>query len=130
MSDYAVDDLALQVRLVDDVEVDDADRADAGRGQVQQRRRTEPAGADHQHPRVFQPLLPVDAQVGNDQVPAVAGDLVAGQLGGGSTSGGNDVDTECLLVSLAPDFARIRYIHHSSCPLTTATPRSTADGVA
>ena len=43
-----VDDLALQVRLVDRVEVDDAQRADAGRRQVQQRRRAEPACPHHQ----------------------------------------------------------------------------------
>ena len=34
----AVDDLALQVGLVDHVELDDAEGADPGGGQVQQRR--------------------------------------------------------------------------------------------
>ena len=76
-----MDDLALQIRLLDDVVVDDADRADAGRGQVQQRGCAETPRADHQHPRVLQPLLPVDTQIGDDEMTAVAGDLVAGQLG-------------------------------------------------
>ena len=46
-----VDDLALQVRVVDDVGVDDAERADAGRGEVERRRRAEAAGADQEHAR-------------------------------------------------------------------------------
>ena len=43
-----VEDLALEVRQVDDVEVDDADRADAGGREVERRRRAETAGADEQ----------------------------------------------------------------------------------
>ena len=78
-----MDDLALQVGLVDLVELDDAERADAGRGQVEQRRAAEAAGADHEHLGVLQPLLPGHPDVGDDQVPAVAADLVDGQLGGG-----------------------------------------------
>ena len=50
--------------------------ADAGRGQVQAQRRTEPAGADQQHAGGLEPLLPVHADFGHDQVPAVAGDFV------------------------------------------------------
>src|SRR5690606_29716901 len=42
----AVDDLALQVRLVDGVELDDAQGAHAGRGEVHQDGRTQAAGAD------------------------------------------------------------------------------------
>ena len=53
----AVDDLALQVGLVDRVELDDAERADAGRGEVEQGGRAEPAGADHEHLGVLEPLL-------------------------------------------------------------------------
>ena len=47
----AVDDLALQVAEVDDVEVDEPQRADAGRGEIQRRGRAQPAGADAQHAR-------------------------------------------------------------------------------
>jgi hypothetical protein len=78
----AVDDLALQVALVDDVEVDDAEGADAGRGQVHQGRRPEAAGTDRQHPGVLEALLPRRGDVRDDQVAAVAHDLCAGQLGG------------------------------------------------
>ena len=45
----AVDDLPLEVGDIDHVEVDDADAADAGRGQVEAERRAEAAGADQQH---------------------------------------------------------------------------------
>ena len=78
----AVDDLALQVRLVDLVELDDADRPDACRGEVHQRRAAEAAGTDHQHLGVLEPLLPGHPDVGDDQVPAVAPHLVDGELGG------------------------------------------------
>ena len=59
-----VDDLALQVGLVDGVELDDAERADTGRGEVHQHRRAEAAGADGEHLGVLQPLLPVHPDVG------------------------------------------------------------------
>ena len=78
----AVDDLPLQVGLVHDVEFDDADGADARGGQVQQGGRTEPTGADHQHPSVLEPFLPVHPEVGDDQVAAVARNLVARQSSG------------------------------------------------
>jgi hypothetical protein len=78
----AVDDLALQVALVDDVEVDDAERADAGGREVHQRRAAEAARADGEHLGVLQALLPVHGDVGDDQVAAVAHDLLAGQLRG------------------------------------------------
>ena len=74
-----VDDLTLQVGLVDGVELDDAESADAGGGEVHQRRRAEPARADAQHAGVLESLLPGHADVGDDQVAAVAAHLVDGQ---------------------------------------------------
>ena len=44
-----VEDLALQVRGVDRVGVDDAERADAGRGEVERRGAAEPARAEEKH---------------------------------------------------------------------------------
>ena len=61
-----VDDLALQVRLVDDVGVDDPERADAGRGEVERRRRSQAAGTDEKDARVEQALLPLLADLGNE----------------------------------------------------------------
>ena len=77
---HAVDHLALQVGLVDHVEVDDAEGAHAGGGQVEQSGRAEPAGPDDQHLRVLEPLLPGHPDVRDDQVAAVAGDLLDRQL--------------------------------------------------
>jgi hypothetical protein len=79
----AIDSLALQVGLVDLVELRDPERADAGRGQVEQGRAAEAAGADDEHLGVLQPLLAAHPDVGDDQVPAVAADLVDAQLGRG-----------------------------------------------
>ena len=67
-----VDHLALQVREVDVVVVDDPERADAGGGEVQRGRRAEPAGAEQQHLRVEQLLLALDADLGQQQVARVA----------------------------------------------------------
>ena len=59
-----VDDLALQVGEVDDVVVDDAERADAGGGEVERGRRAEAAGAEQQHLGVEQLLLALGADLG------------------------------------------------------------------
>ena len=65
--------LALEVRLVDGVVVDDAEPSDSGRRQVERRGRAQSAGADEQHLRVEQPLLAAHADLGDQQVAAVAG---------------------------------------------------------
>jgi len=52
---------------------------DASGGQVEQRRGAQPTRADDQHPCVLQALLPVDAEVRDDQVAAVARHLFARQ---------------------------------------------------
>ena len=64
-----VDDLALEVGQVDDVEVDHADRANARGRQVEGRRRTETARADQERLRVQQLLLPLGADLGDEEVP-------------------------------------------------------------
>ena len=74
-----VDDLALEVADVDDVEVDDADRPDARRGEVERGRRAEAAGADEQRLRAEELGLAVRADLGDQQVAAVALLLLGGQ---------------------------------------------------
>ena len=59
-----VQDLALQVREIDDVVVDETDRADSGGCQIESRRRAEPARADQQHLGVEQLRLPGFAHLG------------------------------------------------------------------
>ena len=68
--------LALEVRGVDDVHVDDPDRADAGRGEVEGRRRAQPARAEQEDLRVEQPELALLADLGQQQVALVAVALV------------------------------------------------------
>ena len=71
-----VDDLALQVGVVHDIEVHDAERAHAGRAQIQRQGRTQSARADAEHPRGFQLELPFHADLGHDQVARVAQNFV------------------------------------------------------
>ncbi len=67
-----VEDLALEVGEVDDVEVDDADRSDAGGREIEGGRAAETAGADQQRLRLEQPGLAGGADLRDEQVPAVA----------------------------------------------------------
>ncbi|MOA56468.1 hypothetical protein D3C78_1804560 [compost metagenome] len=52
---------------------------DAGRGQVQRHRRAETAEADDQHATVLQPQLPVDVDLRQEDLPAVAQQFVVTQ---------------------------------------------------
>ena len=74
-----VDHLALQVRQIDLVVVDDAKRSDARGGEIQGRRRAQAAGAQQQHLCVEQLLLAFGADLGQQQVARVALALLGGQ---------------------------------------------------
>ena len=75
-------DLALEIVEAHAVAVDDADLADAGRGKIENERRAEPAGADHQHARGFQLLLALAADLLQHQLALVAGDFLGGEHDG------------------------------------------------
>ena len=77
----AVQDLALEVARFDDVEVDQAERSDAGGRQIECERRSESAGADQQDARLLEPALAVDAQIGKDEVAAVSSQFFVAELG-------------------------------------------------
>ncbi len=68
----AVQHLPLQVAEIDHVEIDQADAANPCGGEVQPERRAESAGADEQHAGRLEPFLPVHADFGHDEMPAVA----------------------------------------------------------
>jgi hypothetical protein len=53
-----MDDLPLEVGLVDDVRVDDAECPDAGSGEVERRGRAETARTNEQDTRIEEALLP------------------------------------------------------------------------
>ncbi len=74
-----VDHLALEVGDVDHVVVDDAERADAGRGEVERGRRAEAAGAEQQHLGVEQLELALDADLREQDVARVALALLGGE---------------------------------------------------
>ena len=74
-----VQNLPLQVAEIDDVEVDEAEGADAGGGEVHRDRGSESAGADAEHLRGLQLPLTVDADLRHDEMPRVALHLVVGQ---------------------------------------------------
>ena len=77
----AVNDLPLQVAEIDHVEIDEADAADAGRGEVEAERRAEAAGADEQHAAMaLSRFCPSSADLRHDEVPAVAGDFLLRQI--------------------------------------------------
>ena len=78
-----VDHLALQVGGVDDVVVDEAERADPGGGEVERGRRAEAAGADQQHLRVQHLQLALDPDLGKQGVARVAVALLGGHPLGG-----------------------------------------------
>ena len=61
-------DLALQVRVVDDVGIDDAERADTRRREIERRGRAEASGADQEDARVEQLLLSDLADLRNQDV--------------------------------------------------------------
>ena len=70
-----VQDLALQVGEADPVVVDDGEGADAGGGEVEERRAAKAAGADNEHARGLEALLTGAADLVQHDVAGVAGEL-------------------------------------------------------
>jgi hypothetical protein len=75
-----MDDLTLQVGLVDHIEVDDSQRPHAAAARYSKAGEPSPARTDTQHAGVLEPPLSGLADIGNDQVPGVAPDLIHGQI--------------------------------------------------
>jgi hypothetical protein len=67
----AVKDLSMKVGCVDAVEIDETDRADAGRGEIEGDRRSEAAGADDQNCGVPEFLLSFRTDLRKDDLPRV-----------------------------------------------------------
>ena len=76
-----MDDLPLQVRQRDHVVVDDAERADAGGGEIKEHRRAKPAGADHQHARAAERGLSGAAHFAQHDMARVAFEFVGAEHG-------------------------------------------------
>src|SRR4029079_1319036 len=71
-----VQQLSLKIAEIDDVEVDDADASNTRGGEVHRGRGPEPAGADAAHATSLETPLPVHADLGHEQVAAVALDFL------------------------------------------------------
>jgi hypothetical protein len=67
-----VNDLALQIRQRHDIVIDNAERADAGGGEIKQNRRAEAAGANDQHARGFELGLAGAADLAQHNVARIA----------------------------------------------------------
>jgi len=76
----AIEDLPLQVGEIDLVGVGQRQPADARRGEIEGCRAAEAAGADDERGCRAQPFLPLDADLGEQDVPAVAEELLVVQL--------------------------------------------------
>jgi len=68
-------DLALEIREVDDVEINETDVADARGGEIEAKRRAEAAGADEKGFGAFEFELTFHAHLRHDEVAAVAEDF-------------------------------------------------------
>ena len=75
-----VNDLALEVGERNRVVIDDPERPYAGRREILDERSAQPAGADDQHPRRLQPLLPGPADIGKHDMARIALDLIGRQV--------------------------------------------------
>jgi hypothetical protein len=75
-----VNDLALQVGQVDVVVIAEREPPDAGRSEVERDRRAEPACADDEGMCGEQPLLAFDADLGQQDVAAVAQQLLVAEV--------------------------------------------------
>ena len=80
-SGAVMNDLALQVGQVNAVKVGQVQFADTGSSQVQRDRRAKPAQADNQHTTVFQLQLAVDIDLLQQDLSAIAQQLLVGQHG-------------------------------------------------
>ena len=71
-----MNNLALQVGVVHDIEIDETESAYAGGGEIERHRRAQASGADAEHARGFQLLLTLHAHLGHDEMAGVAQDFV------------------------------------------------------
>ncbi|GAC1505253.1 MAG: hypothetical protein NVS1B3_03220 [Candidatus Dormibacteraceae bacterium] len=78
-----VEELALEVGGVDDVEVDDAEPPDTGGGQIHGGGRSEAPGPEEEDARVKELALAGATDLGEDEVTGVPGDLIWGETPGG-----------------------------------------------
>ena len=80
-----VNDLALKVGEIDNVEIDHTERAYARSREIQSQRRTESTRAHAKNLRSFQLELPIHADFGHDQVARIAENFIIAKRGSGAS---------------------------------------------
>ena len=91
-----VHDLPLQIVERNPVVVDDAERADARRGQVHEHGRPEPTRTDHENPGGLDLLLALAAHLAQHEMPLVALDFFRRE----SHAGASDASTGTSLTQM------------------------------
>ena len=76
--------LALQIREIDPIEIDQSDRAHSRGREIKRGRRTEPARADAQDARGFDPALPGCVNFRHDQMPRITREFVGAAISPGA----------------------------------------------
>jgi hypothetical protein len=71
-----MENLALEIGIINRVEINDADLADARRGEVHGNGRAQPACANAQDAGGFDPFLAGQTHFGQNQVPGVPADFL------------------------------------------------------
>jgi hypothetical protein len=71
-----MEDLALEIRIINRVEIDDANLANARRGEVHGNGRAQPARANAQDAGGLDPFLAGQPHFGQNQVPRIPADFV------------------------------------------------------
>ena len=103
----------MQVRERHRVVVDDTERADAGRRKVEQDRRAEPAGADHEDPRALERVLARATDSAQHDLPGIALDFFAREA---------HLTVEFHTAARARDSRKSN--RRKRCPRTPGTPSS------
>jgi len=75
-----VQDLAMKIRQIDDIEIYQTDGADSRGGEIKRHRRAKPTGAHKQHSGAFERALPALANLRQEQVAAVPHQLFVSQI--------------------------------------------------
>ena len=74
-----MDDLALQVAGIDEIEIDEPKRPDPRRGEIQRRRRSQSTRADEHHARALEFRLAFETYIRKREVPGIPQQLLMRQ---------------------------------------------------
>src|SRR5262245_61003559 len=76
----SMNDLALEIRDIDGVEIDESQMPDSGRGEIEGDRRTQATRSHDEHPGIAKTFLTLETHLGQGQMTGVAFELPRGEL--------------------------------------------------